>query len=233
MGQKHSKDAKIRARQYLRAQPGASNAHAAKLLGISVRTVSYARAELVKEGKIAPALHNRGGGKPPKPTTEHLTTSGVKEIEAELNRMKTGDGKPLEDSEKLARLAAIARTTDDSKRAESAMLAHTRIKELSKEKAHLGPKPPLKDKEKIDRLWALIEVCGPTIAAKATVRAFKGTDLTDFCTTLDRLKATAPHSHPSNTEGESAPTAAVLSSEDTDDPTKTPVASSPPPDPVD
>ena len=208
------------AKEYLLARSGhCSNEECAAAASCSPRTVVRARHELQRLNPLIP----------PAPRDKHatvtLSATGAEEIERSLAAIRGDTGAPLDDAEKLQMLAVLARRAyreDNAKLAGDLMTVHTKIRESASEKPTLGPPPPLTRDELIDRTWAILDCAGPDVTAHAALRAFgtkcldcstiqpAGTNFDTFCTTLDRLKVTAPHSHQSSIEGESSASAAVI-----------------------
>ncbi len=174
----------LRARQYLLDHPHDSNQEVANAVKCGLRTVGYARKELIDQGIVNPSyferslrtqalkLATRQQKLPPPPSiTNPDTDPDATQIVEQVVGKKTGN---LTTEESLAMLTQFARVAQKEKNfalAKDAVIAHDRIAKGSTV-SQLGPPPPQKDEDKATRTTNILDVVGPTIAALAIVKAF-------------------------------------------------------------
>ena len=173
----------LRARQYLLDHPHDSNQEVAEAIRVGLRTVSYARSHLIKEGIVPPTYFDR--------TIKHRAIQVADRVKADpdskLNQFIDPPINPLiekvtshhrvgkltteESLDMLADFARHARDDGNFPLAKDAIVAYNRIEATSTE-TQLGPPPPQTDKDKVSRTTSILDVVGPTIAAHAAVGAF-------------------------------------------------------------
>lgn len=195
------------AKEYLLGHKYASDREVASAVTCSLSTVRNARRQLREEGLIGRSPYDHSSDTP---LTPELETMGSRELLDELDKRQGVSGEPLTTTEKLHMLSSFARKAgieEDSKRAIDAIRAHTTVEELTKETKDLGPAEPLTYEEKVMHTIIIFDIAGPSLAAEAALKAFEGTDLTEFCNIIGRHKATAPHSQSKNEPSASVQTA--------------------------
>lgn len=180
-----------RAKEFLLANPQATNKDAAASVGVSVRTIGYARAELVNAGHLPPSW---GDHKSPVAKGRHIRTSADvstqtqkaaegtpfdTESTADLNAAvaaQTGTALPLdfsdiEDEEidigRLKRILwRIARTDPDNRIRTQAIWTLTRIQHDMEERPP-GPGAPRTKAEIVARFLDMFDAVGPAVVIEA------------------------------------------------------------------
>lgn len=182
-----------RAKEYLLANPTATNRDAAAAVGCSPRTIGYARAELVNAGLIPPAWgdHKSDANRrqvrvsadtlpqvvEPPPEGTPFDTQSTVDLNAAISkqltegaqyRMHLDDIDTEEiDIEKLKRILwRIARTEPDNRIRTSAIWTLTRIQQDINARP-LGPGVPRTKADIIDRFLQLFEGVGPAVVIEA------------------------------------------------------------------
>jgi len=190
-------DTRQRAKEYLLANPTATNKDAAASVGVSLRTIGYARAELVNAGLIPPAWGDHKSkvtkGKSARVKASVLTrtasaaegtpfdtdtTSDLNARVAEQSLSDDIDDEEIEISKLKRILWRIARTDSDNRIRTSAIWTLTRIQQDMDERP-LGPGVPRNKADSIARLLDIFDGCGAAIVIEA-MQAFldrrKGND---------------------------------------------------------
>lgn len=162
-----------RARRWMMKHPEDSVRQVSEAAGVSVRIVYYQRKKMVLEGQVPadhfsltsyakPLLAPKAGGSD-SPTSEGHKTLGFKDAN-------------LSTEESLKMLTTLARDGYEAgnfAQAKGSIETHEKLQNRSAVST-LGPPDPQTDKEKIDRLAVIIDVCGPILAASAILKAFWG-----------------------------------------------------------
>lgn len=169
----------LRARAVLIDHPYYTVEEVAEEAKCGIRTVSYQKSNLIREGIVDPAYFDHS----PKARTLDLTrrrgldtsiplgTPESPEIENVVTEQEAGR---LTTEESLDMLADFARKARDSRNfplAKDAIVAYNKIESGTIE-TQLGPPPPQTDPEKVSRTTHILDVVGPTVAAKAVCQAF-------------------------------------------------------------
>jgi hypothetical protein len=190
------RDQRDSARDYLIANPTATNADVARYLGISSRTVGYARSELMTEGRIPPAwgdhkspfvkkkntlnlVETATEGTPfDTQTTSDLNAAVANALSHESEEVPLGgdtlrgrvldefDTEEMEVSKLKRILWRIARTDLDNRIRTSAIWTLTRIQQDMDERS-LGPGLPKTKSDIINRLLQLFDGVGAAIVIEA------------------------------------------------------------------
>lgn len=172
------RDRKIEAAKgYLSTHPDASNAEVSLACGISDRTVTNARQQLIAAGVLSPSHRgrppspptSRPGSPPPTPETpEDVVTIGIAELAA-----LEADIAPLDREGRRRRLTAIAM---HPKTPIAAQIAALRELEATEDRGEeqLGPPPPQTREERVTRVALMIEALndfdGPLACEEAWTR---------------------------------------------------------------
>lgn len=174
---------KDRAKAYLLTSPSASNVQVAVGAKCSQRTVSYARSELVAEGKLDPAFGDRTRTKSASEVMASATEGTpfevensadlAKRVDEEKKRKKNPVDVDLEDDDddidfvRLKRILYRISTRDPDNRVRTqAIWTLTRIQQ-EVESRPLGPGAPMTRAGAIDRLVMLFKMVGPDIVLAA------------------------------------------------------------------
>jgi hypothetical protein len=177
-----------RAKEYLLANPQATNRDASSAVGCSPRTVGYARAELVGSGQLPPAWgdhksnvakrrQSRTSADTPSPISvtsgaaegTPFDTQSTADLNAALARQPDWQDIEAEDIDisKLKRILwRIARTDPDNRIRTQAIWTLTRIQNDMDDRP-LGPGQPRTKADIIDRLLLLFEGVGAGIVVEA------------------------------------------------------------------
>lgn len=184
------------AREYLIANPEASNNQASRELGCSIGTVSNARRLLITAGLVPKRYHDRRPDDTPGPTDQFPTLAnpvdlqGAEELKQRLGELSGAAGEAHTPDEVKRRLSAIARNAalEHNGQLEIAALnALGRAEAQFAEKTTLGPPPPATDEEKIDRLSVLISCTDPKITCSALFRAFTEEEIAEFARLFSKM----------------------------------------------
>ena len=181
------------AADYLRANPHANNVEVARELGISKRTVAYARAALRHEGELPPgrrAAREKADGPPSLMPPQGIPESEDVPLVAPSLPLPPpvppsalpllpddGDVDDNEDEEVIRRrIVAVARgfALNPSLHEETRLAAaqvYIKLKDALKSKT-LGPGQPLTEEQALSRLSSLLRAVGPSLAFKAISLAF-------------------------------------------------------------
>lgn len=196
------------AKEYLIANPSASNETVVAALGISPRTVSTARQALVQMGLLPRSFYDRRNGPgaspeesgapdgPPmgSPPGPSVAVEGVQTLAKIEEALKKDLGEPLTPENSRKRLSAIARKCAELGEYNleiSAIQALARLDAQLGARDRLGPGPPLSEEAKTHRIALLLEAVGPKITAKALVEAFERPQLDRLIDGLGRAMASS------------------------------------------
>ena len=163
----------MRARQYLLDHPHETNKAVAEATQVGERTVGYARKALVDSEKVSAEYFSRTANAKTQSlkANPHPASGSAGDKAHEALKF---DGKNLSTEESLEMLTQLARDGFEGgnfAQAKGSIETHEKLKARSAVST-LGPPDPQTDKEKIDRLAVIIDVCGPILAASAVLKAF-------------------------------------------------------------
>ena len=195
------------AKEYLLANPTASNEEVVKALGVSPRAVSSARSVLVNLGYMQRNFYDRrhrpcgptteGAQPSPAPpgpieTTQPLTLMGGGDLQTLESAITKDLGPALTTEQMRQRYSAIARWAGTNKEFTleiSAMQALGRLDAQSGARDKLGPGVPLTRTDKVERVGLILEATGPSIAAESLIRTFDRPEIDRFIDELGRFMA--------------------------------------------
>lgn len=180
---------RARARNYLLQHPHAKNTEVATAVGVGVRTVSFARAELVHEGKIPRTLADRArdpiSATPAAPPPETLLTvasegspqpATYQPLDAEqLYAIAEGDEDVDDEQVRRAMLRKLRKMAFDPgihpQLQMYAIQAYDKLKEQART-AILGPGKPLTWEDAKNRLVLMFKATGAALVIAAMEEAF-------------------------------------------------------------
>jgi hypothetical protein len=178
------------AKEYLLAHRTASNDDVVKGTGVSIRTVTAARAALISMGLLQRSFWDRTSGRQsePEPGAVPSETPGLPlgptlpvDRAAELQNLLARDQGPAltaEDARKrVSRIIRAAEALKDSQLELAAIGMFARLDAQLGARDRLGPGPPLNRDAKIQRSSLIFEAIGPSIAGEALVVAFSKTQI--------------------------------------------------------
>lgn len=177
-------DQRERAKEYLLANPTATNRDAAASVGVSARTISYARSELVDAGLIPPSWGDHKGK--PKGVSSKVSSALRKASEGDtFETQNTADLNAAVEKEVAKRLAdlqideeeidfsklkrilwRIVRTSPDDRIRTHAAWTLTRIQQDGADRP-LGPGIPITKNRALDRMIQMFDAVGPALVVEA------------------------------------------------------------------
>jgi len=191
MGAKKAKNVKpgLRARMILLDHPDYTNQEVADDAKCGIRTVNYARAQLIKEG-IVPASYfdrttkartlkvtDRRRADPNSKLSLSVASNDTSSepVSPEVAEVKTAQQSgtlTIEESlERYTKFARDAEAEGNFSLSKDATKAYHELEARSSETI-LGPPPPQTDEEKVSRTTNILDVVGPTLTATAICQAF-------------------------------------------------------------
>lgn len=177
------------AKDFLLANPAASNEEVSKALGIGERTVTAARTSLVQVGMIRPAFHDRVSPRTPIIATPEVAQK-LEQLRNTVDQLHTPTGPPLTPDEMRSMVAKIARNaafSSDDKLAIDAVKTGAALDSSLGNKTRLGPGPPLTHEDRLMRTSIILDVAGPALAAHSCRKAFSDADFNLFLNELSTI----------------------------------------------
>ena len=187
------KNAMRLAKEYLLANPHATNQQVMDATGCKARTVPAARRALISAGLIQPSYYDRRAPESVPPMPTEALAQGQEELRSIFNDLQGSSETSLTPEEMRNRLSALARRASLEGNAAleiNAIQAIARLDSQLGSKTTLGPGPPLTRDDKIARLGLILDICGIDILVEAAQKTFSHPDLTQFHLELGRRLVT-------------------------------------------